>query len=85
MESYFCIKTESGKCDKGFRREGYFPIENTEHIAVVHYIGNESLSGKDLHRKAKHGKLFFHTKAHKIYKGMVCENKDGQAVQNHEM
>ena len=32
LKSYFCIKTESGKCDKGFRQEVYFPIENTEHI-----------------------------------------------------
>ena len=92
LKSYFYIKTDSGKCDKGFRREVYFPVQNSENIAVIHYIGDENLSDKAPHGNAKHGKPFFRTKpsvlkdlqerpeiekAHKIYKDMVCENKDG--------
>lgn len=92
LKSYFYIKTETGKCDKNFRREVYFPVSNPDNIAVIHYIGNEKLSRKAPHGNAKHDKPFFRSKpsvikdlqerpeiekAHKIYKDMVCENKDG--------
>ena len=92
MKSYFYIKTAAGKCDKNFRREVYFPFENPQNVAVVHYIGDESLSAKAPHGNAQHEKPFFRTqpsvlrelqarpdveKAHKIYKEMVCENKEG--------
>ena len=67
-------------------------MENPQNVAVVHYIGDESISSKAPRGNAKHEKPFFRTqpsalrelqaqpdveKAHKIYKEMVCENKDG--------
>ena len=67
-------------------------MENPNNVAVIHYIGNENLSTKAPHGNAKHDKPFFRTqpsvlkdlqkrpeieKAYKIYKDMVCENKEG--------
>ena len=67
-------------------------MENPQTVGVVHYIGDESISSKAPHGNAKHEKPFFRTqpsvlrelqarpdveKAHKIYKEMVCKNKDG--------
>ena len=91
-KSYFYAKGEDLKPIKDFRKDVYFPIDNQENIALVHYIGNENLSIPGPHGNSlKQTRLFFRTKPsvvkriaeevedhvpHKIYKQLITEQPE---------
>ena len=95
-KNYFYAKGEDGKAIQEFRKDVYFPLNNPDNIALVHYIGNETLSVPGKHGNSlKQTKLFFRTKPsvmkkisteveqkapHKVYKQMVTENVEAQTV-----
>lgn len=91
-KTYFYAKGPDGKALKDFRKDVYFPINNPDHIAVLHYIGNDKISMPGNHGNSlKQTKLFFRTKPsvmkrmaeevqsevpHKIYKKMITEESE---------
>ena len=88
-KAYFYAKGEDGKAINEFRKDVYFPIDNPENIAIIHYIGDDQMSVTGKHGNSlKQTKLFFRTKPsvlkriaeeveenvpHKVYKKMVTE------------
>ena len=86
-KAYFYAKGEDGKAMPEFRKDVFMPIENAEHVVVIHYIGNDSIFLPSKHGNSmKQTKLFFRTKPsvlkkmatelehkapHKVYKEMV--------------
>ena len=89
-KTYFYAKGENTKQIPEFRRDVYFPIDNPENIAVIHYIGDSTLSVPGPHGNSmKQTKLFCRTKPsvakkivteveekapHKVYKQMIAEH-----------